>query len=609
MIGQFQNGCWRAAAFVCSFLLMGLGLSAHANEPYTAIVTVDKAELLSMPGKQSYVTHFLAEGMEVEVYKQSEEGWLGIRPPEGSFSWIDAEHIQMTDEPGVGEVIKEGAPSWVGSAAETIARHQSQVKLPAGTQVEVLGKKRIATANGESQIWLKIAPPAGEFRWIHAGEVRRLHSPAPTLARNKPTPAKRPKEVGSGVRTPLTPAPEEALANERETDVVSGEEGDGSDVELASAEEEVGGKTRASKRGSRSVKAKSPPVRMAETLERLRDLGESLSEDSQALHEPGRFAPAGEAMPLESIDEPEVKKQPTVNSILANQVKSAEGALEEQPEEEMGAVQTTAGVNDGPPNNAQVASPAGDGFVPRKRRTNEPLSTGGRPAEIAVRPGVKDSLGGSKSLKGSSGVDSSSSERIARNTPEGVRTAENRNLREPLLSGGVTGSTKEKLDQIEVELSLMLSRPKESWNLSALQRRTESIIDTGASPADRGQARMLLDKIKQFQTAFDVPAPSIAPTSKRGGVEYAKGPANNSPHYDYTGWLKPVFSREPGAAPYAIYDAEGHRLTFVSPAPGLNLTRFIDKEVGLYGKRGYIEALATPHLTAEKVIDLERHRR
>ncbi|MFO0884764.1 MAG: hypothetical protein U0894_11355 [Pirellulales bacterium] len=45
----------------------------------------------------------------------------------------------------------------------------------------------------------------------------------------------------------------------------------------------------------------------------------------------------------------------------------------------------------------------------------------------------------------------------------------------------------------------MLSRPKESWNLSALQRRAESIIDTGASPADRGQARVLSTRSSSFK--------------------------------------------------------------------------------------------------------------
>lgn len=616
-----QNRIWAVCAWLlaCSFGLLSQPFSACGMDPYTAVVNIDKAELLSQPGKQGYITHYLVEGMEVEVYKKSEDGWLGIRPPEGCFSWIDSEHVQMTDEPGVGEVIKEDAPSWVGSAAETIARHHSQVKLPVGTKVEVLDKRRIATADGNTQIWLKIAPPPGEFRWIHAGEVRKQFSQRPSLASRTPTPAKRPSAVGSGVRSSLVPTQTEpdmeAIENE-ETDVVAAEESlddEEADVALTGAQEDIGPRRKSVSRGARGVKSKSAPVRMNETLERIRDLGESMSENSLSSGEPGEFAPVGDAMPLEPlVTEPPVQRQPTFNSILANQGP----AVATLPVEERNIIQQTAGGDDTSRGGGANAVAGGDGFVPRKRRTNEPLSPTGRASELSERPGVNSSLGGKSSSKGSSipvtGLNEAAPNRLAKNTPSvpmTPRSLATNKPSEPLLSGGMTASAKEKLDQLELELSLMLSRPKETWNLLALQRRAEAIIDNGASPADRGQARIMLDKIKQFQTAFDVPAPSVAPTAMRGGVERATGPANNSPRYDYTGFLKPVFSREPGAAPYAIYDAEGHRLSFVSPAPGLNLNRYIDKEVGLYGRRGYIDALSTPHLSANRVVDLERHRR
>jgi hypothetical protein len=38
----------------------------------------------------------------------------------------------------------------------------------------------------------------------------------------------------------------------------------------------------------------------------------------------------------------------------------------------------------------------------------------------------------------------------------------------------------------------------------------------------------------------------------------------------------------------------------------MNVGRYVNKQVGLYGRRGYIESLQTPHVTAERVIDLER---
>jgi hypothetical protein len=39
------------------------------------------------------------------------------------------------------------------------------------------------------------------------------------------------------------------------------------------------------------------------------------------------------------------------------------------------------------------------------------------------------------------------------------------------------------------------------------------------------------------------------------------------------------------------------------------MNRYVDKEVGLYGRRGFIETMRLPHVTAQRVIDLDRHRR
>jgi hypothetical protein len=45
-------------------------------------------------------------------------------------------------------------------------------------------------------------------------------------------------------------------------------------------------------------------------------------------------------------------------------------------------------------------------------------------------------------------------------------------------------------------------------------------------------------------------------------------------------------------------------VAFVTPGPGINLRRYENKPVGIYGKRGMIEALKKPHLVAERVIEL-----
>ena len=58
------------------------------------------------------------------------------------------------------------------------------------------------------------------------------------------------------------------------------------------------------------------------------------------------------------------------------------------------------------------------------------------------------------------------------------------------------------------------------------------------------------------------------------------------------------------APPYAILDDNGQVLEFVSPAPGLNLHRYLKKRVGVFGYQSYLPSLKTPHITVYRIVDL-----
>jgi hypothetical protein len=174
-----------------------------------------------------------------------------------------------------------------------------------------------------------------------------------------------------------------------------------------------------------------------------------------------------------------------------------------------------------------------------------------------------------------------------------------------------------QLDQLEVELSLMLAQEKALWNLASLRERVERLVTEGADPVSRGRARLVLDKIKQFEGAFDVEdfGPIRSNTGPAGNLagNAAKSPSSPlaDPRYDAQGWLKPVISRKGNkpAAPYAVVDQDGKPICFITPSPGLNLQSYLNKQVGIYGRRGYLEELKKSHLTAERVIDLDRQYR
>ena len=104
----------------------------------------------------------------------------------------------------------------------------------------------------------------------------------------------------------------------------------------------------------------------------------------------------------------------------------------------------------------------------------------------------------------------------------------------------------------------------------------------------------MLDKIKQFEDAFDSRSTSLTAPAATANAPANTPPTSSSladPRYDAQGTLKPVVSKKSDKpiAPYAVVDADGQPVCFISPSPGLNLNRYLNKQVGLYGRRGYLE--------------------
>lgn len=138
-----------------------------AKLPVTAHIAVDRLEVRSGPGKEYYVTQVLRHGTAVEIYRRGPGGWLAIRPPENSFSWVAARHVRSTADPKVVSVLTEGVVAWVGAQGAQIAQHKWQVRLRRGELLHVIGKQAIAIGPGFAiETYYKVAPPAGEFRWI-----------------------------------------------------------------------------------------------------------------------------------------------------------------------------------------------------------------------------------------------------------------------------------------------------------------------------------------------------------------------------------------------------------------------------------------------------------
>jgi uncharacterized protein YraI len=165
-----------------------------------------------------------------------------------------------------------------------------------------------------------------------------------------------------------------------------------------------------------------------------------------------------------------------------------------------------------------------------------------------------------------------------------------------------------ELERIDLELSEIVAEDISQWSFGELQKRAELALRSAQGSLERGRARVLLDKLARFddikQRHDDVragaaarqSAPDLAPlTATRTG----------SARYDGVGRLSPVVSQKPGGPQYALLDPSGAVLSFVTPAPGINLRPFVDKYVGVNGQRGYLPDLQRQHVSAQRVTVLD----
>jgi hypothetical protein len=174
----------RLAASTGFFLFTPLlALGAGEALPDVRAVTIPQAQVWCGPSMSDglYPTNVLRQGDRVQVERELESGWLVIRPPAGSFSWINNRFVQYIS-PNYGNyvVTHEGhdVPVLIGSCLKTDRPSKIGVKLPRGAQVRVIGRGM----TDEEGTWLPIEPPESEFRYLRKEAVAPPGGATQTIA-------------------------------------------------------------------------------------------------------------------------------------------------------------------------------------------------------------------------------------------------------------------------------------------------------------------------------------------------------------------------------------------------------------------------------------------
>lgn len=489
--------------------LLTYSVAAAGEFPYTATVAHLNVTARSGPTYGTYATERLSKHSQVEVY-QAEGDWLAIRPPDEAFDWVPASAVKRTDDPHVAEVTVDDTSAWIGSNIKKVENHVSQVQLKRGEQVRILAEKPLKHADGSSETWFKIAPPAGEFRWVQAKHLS-TRSPA-ELAREEKA---------------------ERLARDERW---------------------------------RKENAESPPGLLAKVMQGEQDL---LTDRRDGDVQPAQFFGRGRA------------------PLLSRNPRSTRSAT-------------------------KAEDPGIEGLEIDNGKPSDRLPTSSKSKNV---PDKRDSLP-FHDTKGSEDAQPQTGLKAAEEQPPVVEKSS------PKKPAPTTGSHfrptdsaefKRLLTQLEVDLTVAVAGDSSKWNLKPLRERAEALVEDGATALERGQARLVLDRIAEFEAtlppgqAEGLASASSAPRSEGAPAEKAKPEFET--RYDAVGYLMPVIAIRPGLPPYQLTDKDGKTIQYVSPAPGVNLNRYVKKQVGLYGQRGYLETLKKQHLMAERVVDLDRHRR
>lgn len=154
---------------------------------YSTVITQATADVKASPSADAkiYTTNRLRGGEAVVVMEERPDSWLAIRPPRGSFSWVQAKYLKQVTpgQPNWVVVAPPGTrvPVLVGSSVDPTVRPSVEgCSLILGTQIRAVGEP---TGEGEGR-WVPVEPPEAERRFIPKDAVAKPAGSAPAVVTN-----------------------------------------------------------------------------------------------------------------------------------------------------------------------------------------------------------------------------------------------------------------------------------------------------------------------------------------------------------------------------------------------------------------------------------------
>lgn len=584
------------------------------KDPEVVYVAVEQASLYAGPSTDFYPTSDARRGTVLDVYQRTQNGWLGVRPPQGSFSWVPASQAYLLPGGRVIEITDGNSVSWIGTDLGSAKQYRWQVQLRVGEQLSVLGEDTIKSDTDEREaLWYRVAPPAGEFRWIEEAAVSKSAPPV--------TPSAAPGDAATVSKPEVAPTTPPATPSGSNKIVANKNLVEKSVVQPASFEKPATAATRnANHLKPNAERAKGKPSTSADNqwdgwyafemsdsgvrtpfLDKLsgRDRGQSsrppksiVAHQDPLLHDPFSLTMAGQPQkPLPSELNEIARKQRDWRDPQSLRDARIAGSIHRELGPSASRRDDNMPMNSSPTNSPEVQLASSDN------------------SQSFVTTGAVNTAGYDRRVAPS--VDSARANVNWYGLNEGTSNIPNSSA-----SGSALGVMTSTADVGELQLSLnhTVASSNGPWNLAPLAERARYLIEHGPTALDRGQARLLLERIEAFQNVSartqqvsgtaplqTNPVQSTSFNAATHNLTLPNAVPGAAATYEATGWLVPVHAAGPDQPTHALTNDTGDVVAYVSPIAGLNLDRYRNQAVGINGLRGYLPQLQAAHIQAQRV--------
>ncbi|TWU32852.1 SH3 domain-containing protein [Novipirellula artificiosorum] len=564
-----------------------------ATEPYVVFIAQEHTYTRCGPADEYYRTDPLRYGQELEVYVETADGWLGVRPPENSFCWVPADAVEIASDGESAVVTEDRTVAWIGTHLGRARSFRWQVQLAQGEPLTVIGRSEREGADGP-RLWYRIVPPSGEFRWVHNTQV--AESAEELVARVR--------------RSQSAPSPRDTQTEFLPAGATTARDGfDGRDPSRASvadvATNDVGHDD-----GSRPPRQES-----SRRTERNSTLSPVSFDEPPQLQDPRRGAPSryeGPDAPIGSGVSQTWRDKVSGQgaNLAANLQNSAMAAVEFMGRPRLSDIDTTD--RGGPTAPSQSMTAAEENWVVGSSRDRSPALSSASVVQVSAEQPITQPIRPPASLQ--------TNAPIANYLPQTTRYVSADAVAK--VHDGVQGADAE---QLSLMFSRLMAASASAAEVAPIAEATRRVATTSADPLIAGRAKLLAERVEQYQRIAErrdghtvvqnggsLPIPtspvSMNPTAAAAiaqptlGQTPSLGTLPSPSGATESGFLVQVYSSRKDSPPFAITDNRGRTVAYATPAPGVNLRMHLNSEIQIHGTQTYLRGVNTPHILVSEAI-------